>query len=55
MSGWTVALILYVIPLLGGIEKFRKEDPLSVILATIFWPPMMLIGTMMLYFKRTKP
>lgn len=53
MDGWTVAFILYLIPLLTGIVR-SKMDPGYTIPSLILWPPMMLGGAIILWFHLRK-
>jgi hypothetical protein len=55
MSGWTVAFILYLIPLLVSLVSNKSKtvrDP--DLWEAILWPPLMLIGAVVLYLENRK-
>lgn len=55
MDGWTVAFILYLIPVLVGMISAKdKEVRDPFFLEVILWPPLMLIGALMLWLRERK-
>jgi len=55
MDGWIVAFILYLIPVLCGLVKNETPHTRDTeIWEALLWPPLMLIGIVILWFQSRK-
>lgn len=55
MTGWSVAFVLYLIPVLVGLVSNRSNTTRDPHLwENLLWPPLMFVGAIMLYRENKK-
>lgn len=55
MNPWYLALVLYLIPILPQlVHKDARESTTGYYLSAIFWPPLMLYGTIYYMIRNRK-